>query len=181
MFVLYKLLVATLQKWKLCTCYGHAFLLESPFENSCIYYWWSRSCCVYLESDKDELMKCLTGGKMVQFPCTEVTFIAASHKRSCCDGRQQKVKHFALITLCSLECIKHGQSPTWIIKAFNAVMSGEISVRQTTVELKSLLDDWVSGWFIPGSSSWPPRYLTTAEESELVQCLSRCAAMGYGI
>ncbi|CAI8005301.1 hypothetical protein GBAR_LOCUS4131, partial [Geodia barretti] len=68
-------------------------------------------------------------------------------------------------------------------RATKAVISEGFSVRHASEEFnvpKSTLGDRVSGRVMPGSNSGPQRYLTTAEEVELVQFLTRVAAIGYG-
>ena len=45
---------------------------------------------------------------------------------------------------------------------------------------RATLGDRVSGRVIPGANSGPQRYLTTSGEIELVQFLTRAAAIGYG-
>ena len=68
-------------------------------------------------------------------------------------------------------------------RALKAVIAEGFSVRQASEEFnvpRSTLGDRVSGRVIPGANSGPERYLTTAEEMELVQFLSRAAPIGYG-
>ena len=68
-------------------------------------------------------------------------------------------------------------------RATKAVIGEGFSVRHASEEFhvpKSTLGDRVSGRVMPGSNSGPQRYLTTAEEVELVQFLTRVAAIGYG-
>ena len=68
-------------------------------------------------------------------------------------------------------------------RALIAVISEGMGIRRAANQFnvpKSSLGDRVSGRVVPGTNSGPPRYLTMAEESELVQFLTRCAAIGYG-
>jgi hypothetical protein len=68
-------------------------------------------------------------------------------------------------------------------RATKAVISEGFSVIHASEDFnvpKSTLGDRVSGRVMPGSNSGPQRYLTTAEEVELVQFLTRVAAIGYG-
>lgn len=44
---------------------------------------------------------------------------------------------------------------------------------------KSSLGDRIIGRVVPGSTSGPATYLSTAEEDELVMFLCRCASIGY--
>ena len=67
--------------------------------------------------------------------------------------------------------------------AVKAVISEGFSIRRASLQFsvpKSSLGDRVSGRVIPGSTSGPPRYLTSAEENELVQFLVRSSMIGYG-
>ena len=68
-------------------------------------------------------------------------------------------------------------------RALTSVVSEGLSVRRAACLFnvpKSSLGDRVSGRVMPGSSSGPPRYLTAAEENELVLFLTRSAAIGFG-
>lgn len=68
-------------------------------------------------------------------------------------------------------------------RALKAVVSEGLSIRQAALQFnvpKSSLGDRISGRVVPGASSGPPRYLSTAEENELVQFLIRSAGIGYG-
>ena len=68
-------------------------------------------------------------------------------------------------------------------RALKAVISEGVSVRQASEVFgvpRSTLGDRASGRVIPGANSGPEKYLTTAEEIELVQFLTRVAAIGYG-
>ena len=72
-------------------------------------------------------------------------------------------------------------------RALKAIISEGLSVRCAALQFsvpQSSLGDRVSGRVVPGTSSGPARYLTTAEErtakeSEVVQFLTRSAAIGY--
>jgi len=68
-------------------------------------------------------------------------------------------------------------------RALQSVIAEGASIRKAALEYnvpRSSLADRVSGRTIPGTTSGPPRYLNTSEEDELVQFLTRCAAIGYG-
>lgn len=67
-------------------------------------------------------------------------------------------------------------------RAYSSVLRDGLSVRYAA-ELynvpRSTLGDRVSGKVLDGSKSGKPRYLTEAEEEELVQFLFNCASIGY--
>ena len=67
-------------------------------------------------------------------------------------------------------------------QACNAVMRDALPMRRAA-ELfsipRSTLHDHISGRVPQGSSSGPPKYLSTEEEEELVQFLQTCAEIGF--
>ena len=67
-------------------------------------------------------------------------------------------------------------------KALDAVTYNGFSVWQAAAEHnvpKSTLGDQVSGRVKQGAVSGPPKYLSTADEEELVRFLLGCVAIGY--
>ena len=83
--------------------------------------------------------------------------------------------------------IQRGTYKPWtepqMSRALQSVVAEGVSVRRAALEYnvpKSSLADRVSGRIIPGAKSGPPTYLNHSEEGELVQFLTRCAAIGYG-
>jgi len=68
-------------------------------------------------------------------------------------------------------------------RALQSVVAEGMSIRRAAAEHnvpKSSLADRVSGRTLPGTKSGPPPYLNASEEQELVQFLTRSAAIGYG-
>ena len=66
--------------------------------------------------------------------------------------------------------------------ALKAVISEGYSVRWASEVFnvpRLTLGDRVSGRVVPGAKSGSERYLTAGEENELVQFLTRLAAIGY--
>jgi len=67
-------------------------------------------------------------------------------------------------------------------KAISAVTKEGLSIRRAALQFnvpKSSLGDRVSGRVAHGTMSGPPKYLTDAEEIEIVHFLTRTAAIGY--
>ena len=67
-------------------------------------------------------------------------------------------------------------------RAMKAVLESGMSVRRAAVEYnvpKSTLNDRIQGKVIHGCRSGPSRYLTEAEEEELLRFLMRSASIGY--
>ena len=68
-------------------------------------------------------------------------------------------------------------------KALDAVATGKMGVNRAAMEFNvpcTSLKDRVSGKVCDGCSMGPKRYLTSEEESELVECIIKCSKMGYG-
>lgn len=68
------------------------------------------------------------------------------------------------------------------MKAYEAVVSGELSVRRAAEEFdvpRATLHDRLTGRIQFGVSSGPPKYLTDDEENELALFLKNCAKVGY--
>ena len=66
--------------------------------------------------------------------------------------------------------------------AYKAVIEGGESVRKAATDYgvpHSTLHDRISGRVALGATSGPPRYLTNAEEAELVKFLNRCSRLGF--
>ena len=67
-------------------------------------------------------------------------------------------------------------------KAISAVTKESLSIRRAALQFnvpKSSLGDRVSGHVAHGTMSGPPKYITDAEEIEIVHFLTRTAAIGY--
>ena len=69
-----------------------------------------------------------------------------------------------------------------LVKAYEAVVSGELSVRRAAEEFdvpRATLHDRLTGRIHFGASSGPPKYLTDDDEDELALFLKNCAKVGY--
>ena len=69
-----------------------------------------------------------------------------------------------------------------LVKAYEAVVSGELSVRRAAEEFdvpRATLNDRLTGRIHFGGSSGPPKYLTDDDEDVLALFLKNCAKVGY--
>ena len=83
--------------------------------------------------------------------------------------------------LLSIESTSNGMRNKWLMLSRLSQMD-HLAIRCAAEEYdvpRSTLGDRISGRVVPGSTSGPPKYLSTQEEEELVQFLIDCASIGY--
>ena len=83
--------------------------------------------------------------------------------------------------LLSIESTSNGMRNKWLMLSRLSQMD-HLAIRCAAEEYdvpRSTLGDRISGRVAPGSTSAPPKYLSTQEEEELVQFLIDCASIGF--